>query len=832
MKATERKDDIDYASSKLEALMSDVESYSSTIKSEQDTRLKVIDRVLQEVLGWPLEDISTEETTSDGFVDYKLCINQLSRLIVEAKRDGRTFGFENRNPGRAYRLNGPIFKKDAKEGILQAIRYCGAKNTELACVTNGNEWIVFRGSRLGDGKDSLEGKAFLFPSLGAVAKEFSLFYDLLAKASVNNLLYRSYFQEAEGQPIRSQAFSKSLWPPEKRRVLERSSLARDLDQVMTTFFRRLSCDDDFEMMAQCFVVTRESEKAEEKLARITEDLVLKVRELDSDNAEALSQIVQRVHETHRNEFVLLIGTKGAGKSTFVDRFFSYILPGPLSKHCILLRIDLGKSQGHDDTIIDWLNHQLLEAGERTIFGEQGPKYDELQGMFFDEYMRWSQGTYQHLYKSDKTRFKIEFGKHIENRRENRPDEYIRRLLRHVVRVRKNVPCVVFDNADHFTIQFQEKVFQYARALYENEVCLVIMPITDKTSWQLSQQGSLQSFESESFYLPTPSVKRILERRISYLETKLESEKDQKGEGYFLSRGIQLSIEHLQAFACCLQRVFVETGPVSMWLGNLSNMDIRRCLTLCRDVVSSPYIKVDDLLKAYISKQSYGISNNSMRRAIIRGHYDIYPVGQHSFVQNIYALDTEIDTSPLLGLRILRLLFDAQHTDIAGSEEYISVDQIEEYFQAIGIDRRAVTTLLDSLLRTGLCFSYDPTVTDVSRAGKLRLSPSGFRHLTWGAKDFIYIDSMMQITPIHDKDTFLEFQLIDDSTSRNKRDSKIVTFLDYLLKEDAVYTIQSTHRAFLGQSTLLRKMLMAKKDAANNMEEQKIKRKVTKARTRK
>ncbi len=818
--AKEKYDNIDNAFIKLKKLVTDVKSYSSTIKSEQDTRLKVISRMLIEVLGWPLKDILTEESTSDGFVDYKLCINECSRLIVEAKKDGRSFGLENRASGRTYNLKGPVFnQKDLKEGVLQAIRYCGAKNTELACVTNGQEWVVFRGSRLGDGKDSLDGKAFIFPSLEMIATHFRLFYDLLAIPAVDNLLYRSYFQEAEGQPIRSQEFSKSLWPPEKKRVLDKSNLAKDLDQVMTTFFRRLSCDDDSDMMSRCFVVTKESEKAEEKLARITEDLIAKVQELDTDNAEALSEIVKRVQETHRNEFVLLIGTKGAGKTTFIDRFFSFILPGSLSKHCVLIRIDLGKSHGHDGTIIDWINQQLLDTGEKVVFGEQGPTYDELQGMFFDEYRRWSQGTYKHLYESDKTSFKIEFGKHIEERRENRPDEYIKRLLRHVVRMRRNVPCVVFDNADHFTIPFQEKVFQYARSLYENEVCLIVMPITDKTSWQLSQQGALQSFESESFYLPTPSVKRILERRICYLETKLANEKDSKGDGYFLSKGIQLSIEHLQAFACCLQRVFIETGPVSMWLGNLSNKDIRRCLTLCRDVISSPHIRVDDLLKAYIAKQSWVISKNPIKRAIIRGHYDIYPVGQHSFVQNVYSLDTEIDTSPLLGLRILRLLFDAQHADIGGTEDYISVDQIGEYFQAIGVDRRAVTILLDALLRTGLCFSYDPTVTDITNVGRLRLSPSGFRHLTWGAKDFVYIDSMMQITPIHDKDAFLEFQLIDESASTYKRDMKISTFLDYIIKEDAIYTKTSTHKAFQGQSYLLRQIGQTRDYALNSSKTQ-------------
>src|SRR6185436_2721196 len=98
----------------------------------------------------------------------------------------------------------------------------------------------------------------------------------------------------------------------------------------------------------------------------------------------------------------------------------------------------------------------------------------------------------------------------------KPLDYILALLRNLVSGRKQIPCIVVDNADHFSIDFQEKVFQFARSLFEQEFCIVIMPITDKTSWHLSRQGALQSFENEALLLPTPSAKRVLERRIEFV----------------------------------------------------------------------------------------------------------------------------------------------------------------------------------------------------------------------------------------------------------------------------------------------------------------------------
>jgi len=109
---------IDHAAERMRSLLVDIEQYKHTVVTEQDTRLKIIDRVLSEVLGWPLSEISTEDRAGHGYIDYKLTVNGLARLIVEAKRDGRDLGVSTQVPGRAYKLNGPVFHSDTiQEGL-------------------------------------------------------------------------------------------------------------------------------------------------------------------------------------------------------------------------------------------------------------------------------------------------------------------------------------------------------------------------------------------------------------------------------------------------------------------------------------------------------------------------------------------------------------------------------------------------------------------------------------------------------------------------------------------------------------------------------------------
>lgn len=798
-------DPIDNAYYKLEEILYNYKEKILNINSEEDTRTKIINPFFIEILNWSFQNFNTEEYTGEGYVDYKFSINNSARLIVEAKKDSTSLNLLNRSPGKTYKLNGPVLSKQPqpREGILQSISYCGAKNAELACVTNGNEWIIFRGSRLGDGQDTLKGMAFVFPNIDSIKENFSLFYDLLAPQNIERHVYRSYFQEAEGQPIRAKSFSRTVRPVNGFRLLDRSDFAIDVERIMTTFFRRLSGDSEDEMLEKCFVVTRESQIADYRIARIADDLAQRVKSIETTESIALTEVIKRVQDTHRNEFILLVGTKGAGKSTFTDRFFKFILPRNIIEDCVVIKLNVGKSTGNPSTIIDWLNKKLLTNIEKALYGELGPTYEELQGLYFDEYLRWQRGPYKFLYEDKKSEFKQKFGEYIEKLRYERREEYIKRLLKSIVGLRKKVPCLTFDNTDHFSIEFQEKVFQYARSIYETTLSLIIIPITDKTSWQLSKQGALQSFESESFYLPTPTPKVVISKRIDFLEEKLKSEKHERGRGYFFQKGIHLSLDDLQAFVFCLQQIFLDTGYVSKWIGNLANNDIRRCLQIVCDIIGSPYLKVDQLVKAYIANSAIHIPEHDIKRAIIRKGYNYYPTGQNEFVQNVFSLSTEFETTPILSLRILRLLRDAKHHDAGGLEDYVTIEQVLDYFQALGIERRATSLGIDALLKTGLCFSYDPTCNSVNTANKIQLSPSGLQHLLWGTWDESYIGSMMHVTPIGDESTHEKLKNLLSYGLHDTWAESIVTFINYLVDEDNIYIKNIVHSAYVGQYKIIK-----------------------------
>lgn len=417
-------------------------------------------------------------------------------------------------------------------------------------------------------------------------------------------------------------------------------------------------------------------------------------------------------------------------------------------------------------------------------------------MFFDEYQRRRKGSWAALYRSNKDLFQTRFGDLIEDIRANRPHEYIQGLIRHVVNNRKALPVIVFDNADHFDIEYQQRVYQYARSIYEEGLCLVILPITDRTSWQLSKHGALQSFDHEALYLPTPPTGEIIRKRVTFIERRIDIERTRPDDRYFVERGVSLRLDDIAAFTRGLQRVFIETRDVARWVGDLANHDVRRTLNLIRAFIGSPHLRVAELVSAYISGTAIDMPRWRVEKAIIRLHYDIYPVSQHDFVQNVFALNEDLLTTPLLGVRLLQLLSDVPQREHEGG--VIDISEILAYFSGMNIEDRAVLGWLDVMLKTGLLLNYDPTILDIREATKVEISPAGRQHLFWASGSNEYFSAMAQVTPLLSEETFTQMR---DNSRDYKWRERVIIFIQYLLHEDVMYCSIPDHEAYQSQQRI-------------------------------
>jgi hypothetical protein len=80
---------IDPAFERLSILRPEFEAALKSGLNESDTRLRILDRFLFEVLDWKREGVFTEPPTQSGYIDYLLTVGERrGAMVIEAKRSG------------------------------------------------------------------------------------------------------------------------------------------------------------------------------------------------------------------------------------------------------------------------------------------------------------------------------------------------------------------------------------------------------------------------------------------------------------------------------------------------------------------------------------------------------------------------------------------------------------------------------------------------------------------------------------------------------------------------------------------------------------------------
>ncbi|MDO8902275.1 MAG: hypothetical protein Q7V15_13090 [Phenylobacterium sp.] len=780
--------EIDEAARRLIAIQDEVERQLGEEINEATTRFRVLDRVLVEVLGWSHGNITTELAVENGFVDYTLHAPDGRALcVIEAKRAGRLQLGTASSKTSDLALTG-VTLKPLSAPIRQTINYASLKGVPVACLTDGRSWLFFQTNRR-DGKSLLDGKGIFFPSLQAVTSDFPRFHDLLSPGGFKDRLGQVQLNRAEGIAASGEESQSAVAPPEQAQMHPRGALGQDALLLFQQFFSNITSDSDHEMLTACFVETPESRKADVELQKIAQKLLNNIQQLDTSSSAALQEHIERAIQMMTSETVLLVGNKGAGKTTFISRFFSHILSPEIAKSSVLLRVGL---ENYSDTdhlrLPSWIVRQLRDQAERAVSSGDRATYDELRGVFWSEYVRQRDGSHYHLYRKDPDAFRIQFGDYLERMREEDPEQYLLAFLNRAVANERRLPCIVYDNADGFPPLVQDAVFQLANSISNRCPVLNIVPITDRTVWRLSRDGALKSYSAQSFYLPVPESKQILRKRIEYVKDKLNDSQD-FAKQYFTSKGFKVSLENIDRFAVAVERLFVSNEFVSGTIGRLANFNIRRMLDIARRVFMSPEISIDDVLTGSFGLNPGSSEINRIHRALVKGEYDRYSERENEFILNLFWTDPVSPSSPLLAyyiLWILRQRMISARSDSVDSRHW-SIGDICSYFEAAGTRSEQTVLLINRLRERGLLDSLDPNIMGLGPLDRIAITDSGIAHIDLAISSDVYLEEMSMTTGLNSNDVYARIKFARESGSAKQLNLARSIFVDYLVELDTART---------------------------------------------
>jgi len=394
--------------------------------------------------------------------------------------------------------------------------------------------------------------------------------------------------------------------------------------------------------------------------------------------------------------------------------------------------------------------------------------------------------------------------------EKKPQEYVKKLLNNSISSRKLMPCIVFDNTDHFSQSFQESVFQFAQSIYRECFSFIICPITDRTVWQLSKSGPFQSYDHRDFYLPVPSTKEVLTKRVEFIKLKAQEESETSRE-YFTNKGIRLSIPDVKAFAWSVETIFVNEDYVGRMVGWLANFDIRRGLKIAQRIITSPIIDISELVKAY-TLEKFRPQYLNIKKALLLGDYNHFYQQDSSFILNLFEVGANDVTSPLLRLSVLRLLIDVDSDTLEAEKRYRSVEDILNYFEPTTVSRTLIKENLKALLDYRLIEPYDPTDTNIYESQRVKITHCGRIHYEFVTddKEGVYMREMALMTPVVSQTYILNIrQLLIENEKLSDQDlqnfinfSKIVRlFVEYCLEQDRFYISLPKSTSYQNQNNL-------------------------------
>jgi hypothetical protein len=296
---------------------------------------------------------------------------------------------------------------------------------------------------------------------------------------------------------------------------------------------------------------------------------------------------------------------------------------------------------------------------------------------------------------------------------------------------------------------------------------------------------------------------VIARRVLYLQ---EKSGDAKASDYFTSKGIRLTISDISAFANCVERVFISEEYIGRIVGWLSNHDIRRSLIIAQHIITSPWTKVEDIVKAFVLEGDSSPRRRDTIRALIAGEHSHFSQTHSQFILDLFTVDPERYSSPLTRLSIVQLLID-KHIESKDVERlYVPMNEIVSYFEPCRLSRVVLRTHLQELMKWRLVESYDPTDTEAHDWQRFRVTPSGRLHheLAFATSEASYMTEMALTTAIRDKTTIAEIRRrlgLPGSMDWSDWESVLLLFVKYLLDEDKRTITLPPHTMYDSQRNL-------------------------------
>jgi hypothetical protein len=753
--------------------------------NEADTRFQLIDKLLQEVLGWPRVAFRNEKSTIEGFSDYHLIRpNGKIALIIEAKRTGIYFdlpkNFNSDKNFRSVKARTLLTSPSLKTAMIQAQRYCSDEGCEYGAVTNGKQLILFKAFERDKSWRDLS--TLVISNLSWFEDNHNDALELLGYSSViDRHSLRSAFDRShpDGREI--------FFPKEKinsfNQIINSNALAHVIRPIVKKYFGSIDVKDP-RFVQKCYVNQRAHDNSLKGIRNLIEDSITPFMESygvseteDSDSGGVfVNRLVKGVQKSAGSDVVVLFGGKGSGKSTFIKKVLMYKPPQFLKKHSLPIIVDLLSAPKDQSAVREHLwnsiiskldTNQILSSERENLIKLFSDRYEvaerqDLKGLFEDS------TAYNEKLNSLIAEWKRDF-------------RYVAgRLIKWHKSQHRGV-IVAIDNTDQLENELQDYAFSLAVEVSKDFDSVVLISMREERFYASKIRGQLDAYQNSAFHISSPTAEEVFTKRIEYVlellaKNELNIEDHQKNE---VDKFFRIFLSDFNRKA--------PQSPLNRFISSSAHGNIRLALDLFGDLVLSGYTNATEMTQA---TSIWNILIHQVLRPLLtptRLFYD----ETRSKVPNLFQIRSMEGGSHFTGLRILKRL-SLRQDPLAPS--YISFAEVRSFFGEVFGSDNDFCLWIDRLLASNLIEASTRQDIFSNELDSIKITSFGQFSITELYKTFTYIELTSTDCGIREESTCntlvrisnIEVQLINERKKLNRvhyRIEKADAFIEYLRKEE-------------------------------------------------
>lgn len=760
--------------------------------NEAETRKKLIDVVIENVLGWTTDDISYEERVSeDGettYADYIIRTADVS-ILIEAKRLGSTFY----TVPEKKKVKLSTFSEDDLTGkaIKQAREYCRKKSIPFAAVTNGSQWIIFPAVRT-DSVSFSDSTALVFDSIERIlGEESSHFRDLLSRDGVieGNLALELIGRKTDQfDERRLNKFFKGI------SIKKENPIYPLIEGAVVSAFSDSIVDNDNSILEKCYVKNADRKKFDNRI-----EMHLQKREplFNSQPKRPMrkresSSLVDSINKASHNKkplAILILGTVGTGKTTFLQ---------------YTRRISSASffEEKEKQPYPHW-----IEIDFRTFSKNENPLefiYDKLfdyikTDKFFCDYDRSIKFAYEKEINSLKSGPLFLLANSDEELKKRITDlliadyqaikPYVDKLIGYASTL--SPIFLIIDNVDQFEDDFiQSEIFSDSIAIASRLGINLIIAMRESTFINHRSSPTFDAFDFDPLHIEPPEIPAVLSRRFFLTGKLLEG----KSGEFIALNGANFKVDDLSVFIDIVKGSVLGT-EVGEKIDVLSNHDVRLALRMTREFLARGYTDPAKALITHKPEKRYTLPKQEAFRSILLGNQSVYSE-EYSVIGNPFDSRLNRSNTELLRIFVLSALVRKGSSNGQG---YIEGQIIRDSLKTIGFSETDTLEILKDLCT--LRFAHTKS------HGKADINSSYFASRLGGhiikslIGDFTFIENILMDTFISEKEQWEQLKSISSSIQEerdivrkiNQRIDRIKIFYELMISQYSILLSEATKR---------------------------------------